>query len=112
MQVIDNECTNCECQYRLGDDKKCSKTLNCSEIENGEYIKCNDDYYLGLDGICTTFEHFICSKDYECIECEENYYYNQLEKNAWNPKEFMKVVKYQLFMEPYVQNVEKVIILI
>ena len=86
MQVIDNKCINCEYQYRLGDDNKCSKTLNCSETENGECIKCNDNFYLGLDGICTTVERCIYSKDYECIECEENYYYNQLEKKCLEAK--------------------------
>ena len=80
---INNTCIQCEKNYYLGNDKKCSKTKNCEKSNNnGDCIKCKEKYYLGLDYICTSIEHCIYSENYECIECEDNYYYDKNYKSC------------------------------
>ena len=73
----DNNCIQCDSNYNLGNDKRCSFTKNCEKAEKGKCIQCKQNYYLGLDNICTNIEHCIYSEDYICIECEDNYYYDQ-----------------------------------
>lgn len=73
----DNNCLQCDKNYYLGNDNKCSKTKNCEASKNGLCVECKEKYYLGLDHICTNVEHCIYSEDYVCTECEDNYYYDQ-----------------------------------
>ena len=81
-RIVDNNiCIQCEKNYYLGSDNKCS-TKNCDKSENGICIQCKDNYYLGLDHICTIVEHCIFSEDNECIECEDYYYYDKNYKNC------------------------------
>ena len=93
MQVINNKCTNCEYKYRLGDDKKCSSTINCAEAENGKCIKCLDNYYLSKDNFCTSIEHCIYTYFYECIECDDNFYYNKYNIKCMEDKGIFKNCK-------------------
>ena len=78
-KIVDdnNICIQCEFNYYMGIDNKCSKTKNCNVSENGICINCKENYYLGLDHICTNVEYCIYSENYECIECKDNYYYDK-----------------------------------
>ena len=65
------KCKQCIDKYYLGEDSKCSSTMNCSESYLGNCTKCRENYYLGkLDNKCTNIEN--CSKSdhkYICQEC-------------------------------------------
>ena len=78
-EIVDNNnnCLQCDKNYYLGSDNKCSYTKNCEASKNGLCVECKEKYYLGLDHICTNIEHCIYSEDYICIEYEDNYYYDQ-----------------------------------
>ena len=76
------KCEQCVDKYYIGEDLKCSSTLNCSESYLGNCTKCIDNYYLGkLDHKCTTVE--LCSKsdeNYVCEECDDGYFLYGTEK--------------------------------
>ena len=77
-KVEDDKCSVCENDYILSEDKKCTKTKNCAEVDdNGKCVSCLEKYYLGLDDRCSTVKHCIYSEVYvDCKECEDGYYYN------------------------------------
>ena len=70
------KCKQCIDKYYLGEDSKCSSTMNCSESYLGNCTKCRENYYLGkLDNKCTNIEN--CSRSdykYVCQECDDGYY--------------------------------------
>ena len=75
----DGKCVECEINYYLGEDFKCSPSKNCSESKNGICILCIKDNYLDLDNLCTNIEHCIHQSNdglIKCIECEDGYYYS------------------------------------
>lgn len=75
-------CIQCENNYYLGNDNKCSTSRNCLKSEKGECNACKENYYLDLEHICTNIEHCILTEDYECIECKDNYYYDKNDKRC------------------------------
>ena len=80
------KCIECEINFYLGEDFKCSPSRNCSESENGICISCIKDNYLDLDNICSNVEHCIHqTNDYYnmCLECEDGYYYNKKYKKCF-----------------------------
>ena len=81
-KVSNNECLQCELNYYLGEDSKCSNSQYCSESEDGKCIECPEKYYLGLDNICTNVKNCIYSRFGSCIECKEGYYYNKFNKTC------------------------------
>ena len=81
-KVSNNECLQCELNYYLGEDSKCSNSQYCSESEDGKCIECPEKYYLGLDNKCTNVKNCIYSRFGSCIECKEGYYYNKFNKTC------------------------------
>ena len=77
-KASDGKCIQCENNYYLGEDDKCSDTKNCLESENGICLICSENYYLGLDKYCSNVENCIYSFFGECVECKDGYYYNRL----------------------------------
>ena len=71
------KCVQCEYNFYLTEDFKCSNTRYCAESENGICLKCSNNYYLSLDHICTNVEGCIYTENAECIECEDGYYYHK-----------------------------------
>ena len=63
--------------YFLGEDYKCTSTVNCAESINDICVECKENYYLGLDKKCSKYQHCIYSNNYECLECESNYYFDK-----------------------------------
>ena len=93
-KVENGACINCELNYYLGEDSKCTNTPNCIESENGKCEKCAEDYHLGLDNICTNVEKCIRSKFTSCIECEDGYYYDTTNKTCKEAKGQFSNCKY------------------
>ena len=83
---INGNCIECIVDYFLGEDKKCSLSKNCAEIENGICKKCSNGYHLGLDNLCNNIDHCLYSNPdlslNACYECEDNYYYNLKSKSC------------------------------
>lgn len=97
-EIYDNGCIECEINYYIGEDLKCSKTKNCKESENEICIECKDGYYLGYDNKCTTIEHCIYSDDlFECEECEEGYYFNLYNKACLKAEDNFNHCKIAIF---------------
>ena len=71
-------CKKCVYEYKLGGDKKCTKSQYCLESENQICKACIDNYHLGKDNLCVNVEHCIYSNylTAQCLECEDNYYYD------------------------------------
>ena len=75
--VFDDGCLECEFDYYIGEDLKCTKTKNCHKSENEKCIECKEGYYLGKDNRCSPVEHCIYSGGlFECEECEDEYYFS------------------------------------
>ena len=73
-----NICNVCTYGYEIGEDNKCSTSLNCIESINGTCIKCQEGYHLGLDNKCNNLEHCAYTNIFsQCFECEENYFYDR-----------------------------------
>ena len=70
------KCIECENEYYLSEDNKCTFTKNCAEVDNGKCVACSKGYYLGLDNKCTDIEHCIYSEINRCKECEDGFYLN------------------------------------
>ena len=79
IKTEEDKCTQCEKNYYLGEDFKCSSTKNCSESKNGICFSCIKNNYLDLNNNCTDIEHCIYASDvyYKCLECENGYYYSK-----------------------------------
>ena len=84
----DGYCIECAMSYYLGEDYKCTSTVNCAESINDECIECKENYYLGLDKKCSKYEHCIFSNSFECLECENNYYFDKRTQKCkeWDEK--------------------------
>ena len=77
-RVAEGKCQECIYGFYLGQDLKCSNTLNCAKSENGTCVQCINNYHLGLDKRCIDVEHCIYSDIYSsCTECEDKYYYDR-----------------------------------
>jgi len=78
-KIASDRCEQCEVGYHFGEDRKCVKSRNCAESENGVCATCSDGYYLGLDKKCTNKEHCIYSNSNGyCLECEDGYVWDNL----------------------------------
>ena len=76
--TADGKCKECIYGKYLGQDQKCSNSINCAIAEKGECTKCIDNYYLGLDKKCSSVEHCIYTDNYfNCIECDQKFYYDK-----------------------------------
>ena len=84
----EGKCIECEKNYYLGEDYKCSFTENCAESKLGVCFKCAENYYLGYDNYCTRYEHCIYSSHYYCLECEDGFYFNRKNKTCYNYTEY------------------------
>ena len=76
-KVEEQKCVECQIDYFLGEDNKCSFTKNCSVSEFGICQYCSLNYYLGYDNKCTDIEHCIYSSEGYCLECEEGFYFDR-----------------------------------
>ena len=76
---VSDKCVSCIDNYYLGEDKRCSSTMNCAESLYGDCKNCIEGYFLGkLDNKCTSIEH--CSKsnfNYQCEECDDHFFLYQ-----------------------------------
>ena len=79
----DGKCIECEKNFYLGEDFKCSFTKNCSESEIGTCLKCSKNFYLGYDNKCTNINHCIYSSNDYCLECEDGFYFNRKNKTCY-----------------------------
>ena len=71
-------CIECQSGYYLGEDSKCSKSLNCSESENGKCLECIKNNYFA-DGNCITIKHCkLSTNNVEelCLECQDDYFFD------------------------------------
>ena len=76
-KVLSGNCIECVNGYKLGEDNRCSTSINCLESKNGICIKCKENYHLGIDNKCINVEKCIHSNIINaCDECENNYYYD------------------------------------
>ena len=84
----DGNCIECAMGYFLGEDYKCTSTVNCAESINDICVECKENYYLGLDKKCSKYQHCIYSNNYECLECESNYYFDKSSQKCkiWDEK--------------------------
>ena len=81
-RYADGFCKECDVDYYIGDDHKCSTTRFCSESNDGICFECTDNYHLGLDNRCTNIKYCIYSDNYnKCLECEDGFYFNK-DKNS------------------------------
>ena len=78
----DGRCIECEKNYYLGEDYKCSFTKYCSKSILGKCLNCSKNYYLGYDNKCTNIEHCIFSSNDYCLECEDGFYFNRKNKTC------------------------------
>ena len=70
-------CESCAIYYHLGEDKKCSKSRNCSESVDATCVKCSKGSFLTKNNKCVPTDNCIIADDYyQCVECKEGYYYN------------------------------------
>ena len=83
IKVEDGNCIECQEDYYVGEDFKCSFTKYCSESELGTCIKCSQNYYLGYDNKCTDTEHCIYSSNDYCLECEDGFYFNRKNRTCY-----------------------------
>ena len=85
IKTEEEKCIQCENNYYLGEDFKCSSTKNCSESNNGKCLICSKNYYLDLNYNCTDIEHCINASDiyYKCEECEDGFYFNKTDKKCY-----------------------------
>ena len=73
--TVSEKCESCIDNYYLSEDKKCTKTKNCSESYLGICTKCINNYHLGIDNKCTNIKNCIkLSSNYFCEECEKGYF--------------------------------------
>ena len=93
-KVDKNGCLECELNYFLGEDLKCSGSQNCIESENGICKDCSENYHLDMNNICTNVEKCIKTLFGSCIECEDGYYYNKLNKTCMESKDQFLNCKY------------------
>ena len=97
-EIYENGCIECEINYYLGEDLKCSKTKNCRESENEKCIECKEGYFLGKDNKCSTVKHCIYSGGlFECEECEDGYYFNEYNKTCLKADNNFKNCKIAIF---------------
>ena len=97
-EIYEDGCVECEIDYFIGEDLKCSKTKNCQESINEICIQCKEGYYLGKDNKCSTVEHCIYSGGlFECDECEEGYYFSSYTKTCLPTEENFKNCKTAIF---------------
>ena len=83
-RIGDDICLDCNKDYYLGEDNKCTNTEGCIESEQGICSSCLDSYYYGLDKKCSLIEHCIYSlNEQNCLECEDNYCYNRKDKKCF-----------------------------
>jgi hypothetical protein len=77
-------CTECQINYYLGKDDKCSSSKHCIESNLGTCIECEEGFWLGKDNRCTNITKCIATSSYddECIECEDGYYFNKNDKKC------------------------------
>ena len=80
----EGKCTECEKNYYLGEDFKCTFTKNCSKSELGTCYQCSKNSYLGYDNKCTNIEHCIYSSNDYCLECEDGFYFNRKNKTCYD----------------------------
>ena len=79
-KIKDKVCIECNYDYFIGEDFKCSTSKFCSESYNDTCVECIDNYYLGLDNRCTNIKYCIYSdKNNKCLECENHYYFDKNE---------------------------------
>ena len=94
-RTADGKCTDCISGKYLGQDKKCSNSINCEKSEKGICIKCIDNFYLGLDNLCSNVENCIYSdENFNCSECKDNYYYNRADHKCKIAEGKLKNCKY------------------
>lgn len=79
--IVEDECIECSLSTYLGDDHKCTTTINCAESVDDVCIECKENHYLGFDHKCSKVEHCIYSS-IECLECENYYYYEKKTKTC------------------------------
>ena len=84
IQKSNGLCEKCEQDYYLtSEDKRCTKTENCSESLFGNCIKCNKGYYLDKKEnkcILQTGNLLYCKDVIDginCNSCEDGYYFDQ-----------------------------------
>ena len=89
-----DECESCVIYYHLGEDKKCSKSLNCLESLDGTCVKCSEDFFLTKNNKCIGTNHCIISDDYyRCEECEIGFFYNYTGNECVDDEEFEQKFK-------------------
>ena len=74
-----SSCIQCESNYYLGKDSKCSNTQYCIESEKGKCLECQDNYFFSEDGKCTPTENCKIANDNieaPCDQCIDGYYLN------------------------------------
>ena len=74
-----SSCIQCETNYFLGKDSKCSNTQYCIESENGKCLECQENYFFSEDGKCTSIENCKMAHYFGnfCELCINNYYINR-----------------------------------
>ena len=99
-EVYEDGCIECEPEYYIGGDLKCSKVKNCMESQNETCIECNNGYYLGKDNRCSPVEHCIYSGGlFECEECEDEYYFSMHTRTCIKAGLNFKNCKISVFVE-------------
>ena len=74
-----SSCIQCELNYFLGKDSKCSNTQYCIESEKGKCLECQENYFFSEDGKCTPTENCKIANDNieaPCDQCIDGYYLN------------------------------------
>ena len=82
-KTYEGKCIECEKDFYLGEDSKCSFTKNCFESKLDICINCSKNYFLGYDHKCTNIEHCIYSSHDYCLECEDGFYFNRKNKTCY-----------------------------
>ena len=99
-EVYEDGCIECEYDYFIGGDLKCTKTKNCDESFDEKCIQCKEGYYLGKDNLCSPVEHCIYSGGlFDCEECEDGFYFNVFNKTCLPSGENLKNCKIVIFDE-------------
>ncbi len=89
-----DKCVECDMNYKLGTDFKCSNTDNCAESEFGICKKCQENFHLDKNNKCTSIEHCIVANNYNsCEECEDGFYFNKKKEICSDEEEKLKNCK-------------------
>ena len=90
-QSLDNKtCDQCDNDYFLDEEDKCTNTKFCSKSDNNKCKECIKNYYLTEDGnSCSNVKHCY-NADKEtgiCNWCSKNYYLNISDRKCYNTEE-------------------------